>query len=281
MSMTPFMPTPERLNTTLTDRLGAFINRMRLPAAPSPSDQQRPWRYEFKYLVPRFARRPLIADISSYVRPDVHGDAQGCYTVRSIYLDSVDWRCFHEKAAGIPRRHKLRIRTYPESPGNTPVKFEIKHHVFSRVSKDTAMADRETYDALLPALRQRRVALRPGTQSSAALLRFFFQTHFQNVSPKIIVQFRRQAFACKHGFDVRVTLDDELRSGPARHLFDDLPPSQPLLPLGTSVFEIKVRRQLPTWLRRVIESYHLRLQSVSKYGSAVVSGPYGLDDESD
>ncbi len=281
MSTVPFTPTQERISPTLSARLAPLLDRLRAPATPPTPDRQRPWRYEFKYLVPHMARRPLVADISPYVRPDANGDQQGCYTVRSIYLDSIDWRCFHEKAAGVPRRHKLRIRTYLGSPGHEPVKFEIKHHVFSRVSKDTATVDRATYESLLPALRQRRIAPAPVTQSSAALRWFFCQAHLQNLAPKIIVQFRRQAFAARHGSDVRVTLDDELKSGRARHLFDELPPSLPLLPPGVSVFEIKVKRALPTWLRRAIESYHLRLQSVSKYGAAAMAGPYGLDGESD
>ena len=60
-------------------------------------------RYEFKYLVrPEVAER-VVDFLAPHLEMDEHcrGRDSNSYTVRSIYFDSPDFECFHEKL-GLP-----------------------------------------------------------------------------------------------------------------------------------------------------------------------------------
>lgn len=236
----------------------------------------RRWRRELKYLVARHLRHPLIADLLPLVEPDGHGGLNGCYTARSLYLDATDWRCFHDTAAGVARRHKLRIRTYPDDRSSL-VKFEVKHHWNGFISKDVAPVVRDTYEALLPALQGRWMLDGRWAGAPEPLRAFFRLKQLDGLTPVLNVQFRRRAFFARHDRTVRVTFDDALSACRARDLFQPMPRGRPLIPAGGTILEVKVDRAVPYWLHRLIIKYRLRLQSFSKYGHAAANGPFGLD----
>src|SRR4030042_488943 len=97
-------------------------------------------RLEYKYLVPTMYMDRLRANLLGYLdyddyaarRPDKE------YSVRSIYLDSPDFKCYYEKIDGTHTRKKLRIRGYNRREDTPRVFFEIKRKYDNFVSKDRA-----------------------------------------------------------------------------------------------------------------------------------------------
>ena len=234
------------------------------------------WRYEFKYVLPRHLRSPLTADLRSFATPDAHTDPEGYYTVRSLYLDSLDWGCFFDKAAGLSQRHKLRIRAYVSVDSPT-IKFEIKRRQGNKIHKQVAPVDLEDYKALLLALHQRRMADAQLLARLPELVAFFRVQHLHAMAPVINVQFRRQAFVARGDRHCRITIDDSLTACPARDLFETMTSARPLLAQMNAVLEIKVGSTVPFWLNQLIRKYRLQVASISKYNYAVANGPFGLD----
>lgn len=68
-------------------------------------------REEKKFLLslPEFIR--LSHRLSQVMQEDPHNGVHG-YPIRSLYFDSIDDRDFHEKAAGVELRRKIRLRCY-------------------------------------------------------------------------------------------------------------------------------------------------------------------------
>ena len=194
----------------------------------------------------RHLRGPLTADLRSFADPDDQGDAAGFYTVQSLYLDSVDWRCFYEKRAGLSRRHKQRIRCYPQ-PGTpiSTVKFEVKHRQGSRIGKTVAAVTTDEYRIIAEALRARRAGSLDLSRFAPALTPFVYLAVTHGMTPVINVRFRRQAFTGRIDRGVRITFDDRLVARPARDLFEPMPPARVSLGGQQSILEIKTERAVP------------------------------------
>lgn len=242
------------------------------------SDHAASWRYEFKYVLPGHLRAPLTRDLRAFVDPDAHAGPNGFYLVRSLYLDSPDWYCFHEKNAGLPRRHKLRVRGYVTGNKVTaPIKLEIKQRDASKIRKHVASLGLEEYRALMPALHDARRIDPSRVEGNPTLSLFFHLKHTGGMKPVLNVQFRRQAFVARTDRRCRITIDDRLTARRSRDLFDTMTAAPSLLGQGNAVLEIKVAQTIPFWTLRLIRKYHLQLASISKYGYAAMSGPFGLD----
>ncbi len=227
---------------------------------------------------PQFLRSALTADLRAFADPDRHAGPDGFYTVRSLYLDSPEWTCVHEKLAGESRRHKLRVRAYPASGPAAPiVKFEVKHRQDTRIAKDTVSVAAATYQALLPDLRTHRTPPAALLHRAPRLAGFFRLKQLHAMTAAVTVEFRRQALVVRTDRHVRVTFDDRLMaSGPTDPL-QPLPAGRPLLGPLHSVLEIKLTHTMPYWLNRLVDKYRLQVESVSKYVRGATAGPFGLD----
>ncbi len=254
---------------------------LRRRGAPEPVKRRktpRVWRYEFKYLVPRSVRTPLVTDLRAFVEPDRHAEPDGYYDVRSLYLDSADWVCFYEKLAGTSQRCKLRVRSYlANGKPASPIKVEVKRRSGLRISKDVTIVPLAEYERMQPMLESRHLTDPRWAGRSSELDAFLHVKQMYGMVPVVNVQFRRQAFTARTDHRVRITLDDRLSSGRARSLLDPVPAAPVSLTAATSVLEIKLDRTMPFWAQRLIAKYRLRVESVSKYCRAVACGPFGLD----
>lgn len=210
--------------------------------------------------------------------PDPLGDSEGYYGIRSLYFDSVDWRCFADKQAGLAVRHRLRVRGYMQSGGGPifGIKFEIKHRRNDRIAKVVARIG-DGYECLRPFFRERPLPSDHPLAGSLELRQFFGLKTIHSLLPVVNVQFRRQAFVARSDTTVRVTLDGHLSARPARDLLEPWP-GKPVSIIGRdTILEIKVHRSLPFWVRRLIQKYRLQKASISKYCRSVAHCPFGLD----
>lgn len=229
-------------------------------------------RLEVKYLIDRTTRTALTRDLAAFMRPDQHAGSGGGYRVRSLYFDTPDYMAYHEKMSGAAVRHKLRVRAYGEDPGQTPhVRLEVKSRYLSYIHKITLDVSREDYQQIECALQHRTLPPAHLLDDDSASKEFFRIQRQYNMEPKIIIQYRRQAFERQEINRVRVNFDDELLATRNLELLGPLPGARRLLQYGHAIFEIKVDQVMPYWLHTLIAKYNLQNQALSKYCYAVQS----------
>ncbi len=229
-------------------------------------------RLEVKYLIDRTRRTALASDISALMRRDNHASGDGTYMVRSLYFDSPDYRAYHEKLNGVAIRHKLRVRAYGEDPQQAAfVRLEVKSRYLNFIHKIALDIPREDYCAVEQALR-RRVLPPVHLLASNNISKEFFRLQRQyNLEPKIVIQYRRQAFERLEISRTRVNFDDELWATRHLDLLGPLRGARRVLQCGHGIFEIKVDGSMPFWLHALIVKYELQDQALSKFCYAVRS----------
>ncbi len=192
------------------------------------------------------------------------------YTVRSIYLDSYDYKCYYEKLDGTHTRRKFRIRGYNRKEGNSKVFFEIKRKNENFVSKDRALVPFQVLDDSLGRVWSTPVR---DEEDRKYLNNFHYYYDLERLEPKVLVVYDREPFQCKFGSALRITFDKNLRCR-AVSGYESLYEEQGLMRLMKHEFvlEIKFYQVLPRWIDRVIGKFNLTRLSVSKYTSSI-DGP--------
>jgi hypothetical protein len=228
-------------------------------------------RQEIKYMIDRTTRTALARDLAAFMRPDAHA-GEGGYLVRSLYFDTPEYMAYHEKLAGMAVRHKLRIRAYGDDPSQAAlIRLEVKSRHLSFINKIAVDIARADYGPVAHAL-QRRILPPAGLMNDNKVSKEFFRLQRQyNMEPKVIVQYRRQAFERREGSRVRVSFDSELIATRNLDLLGPLAGGRRLLRPDHSIFEIKLDDFMPYWMHTLIAKYDLQNQAISKYCYAVRS----------
>jgi SPX domain protein involved in polyphosphate accumulation len=226
-------------------------------------------RMEIKYLIDRPTRTPLTRDLQAFMRPDAHTDKHGSYLVRSLYFDTLDFRAYHDKMAGAAERHKLRVRVYPDSA--TFVRFEVKSRYTAFIHKITVDLPISEFESVKPVIFEHALPP-PHLMQNKSVSKEFFRLQKQlNMFPKIMVQYRREAYERSEINRVRVNFDDELMASRHFELLGPLSAGRRLQNYNRTIFEIKVDGTMPFWLHTLIGKYNLQNQAISKYCYAVRS----------
>lgn len=97
------------------------------------------------------------------------------------------------------------------------------------------------------------------------LYKFYIEQQMYLLKPKIIVEYDRTAYTSKTG-NVRITFDKNIRySREINRFFENNLFSQPIMPIGQDVLEIKYDELLPDHIASVLELNTLERMSFSKY----------------
>lgn len=229
-------------------------------------------RYERKYLVPNEQMEELRKRLMPFVEPDAYAliSKQGFhqYTVRSIYLDSIDMECYNQKESGIKLRRKLRIRGYNQLNDESKVVLEIKRKIGNRIIKHRAPL---YFNDLSKIMRNGLLEdfILPGKKNNALddARRFFFHLKKKQYRPSNLVVYEREAYQGKMDPGVRITFDKNIRSRlhpKIESLYDDTNLKQ--LFDKRFVLEIKYfTDKMPIWARALIQEFRLRNDAISKY----------------
>jgi len=228
------------------------------------------YRIENKYFVPSERKEELLNDIMPYLKHDCYSEQRPSkeYTVRSIYLDTPVLTSYYEKLAGLKVRNKFRIRGYNELTSDVQVFAEIKKKENEYITKDRALL---FYSDLNDFLKNKDMTkiLNHTVEYEKRLFsasNFFFYQMKDKLNPIINVVYEREAFECKFGSGLRVTLDMNIRSFLTQtcdNLFEER--DMEVLYPSRFVLEIKYRKALPAWVPIIINKYNLRKEAISKY----------------
>lgn len=228
-------------------------------------------RYEFKYLLrPELAER-VVDFLTSYLEMDKYCRANdtNAYTVRSIYFDSPDFECFHEKLGGQKYREKFRIRTYNHSD-SAPLLLENKVKNGLSYVKDKVTLNDDALKAIKNLDYDGLSDVDVMHKNGRILDRLFFHIYRKAYSPVALVTYDREAYVYPGQDTIRVTLDRNLRARIFPSL-DQIYEEERLenLLYNWIILEVKFSNVLPRWMRRLNTLFHLRRQACSKYCTSV------------
>jgi len=228
-------------------------------------------RYEFKYLLKPGVAKRVVDFLAPHLEMDKHcrGRDSNSYTVRSIYFDSPDLKCFHEKLGGQKHREKFRIRTY-NHPRSAHLFLEDKIKDGLSYVKDKVTLNADTLKAIKDLDYDSLSEVDRHDKDKRILDKFFFYTYRRAYSPAALVVYDREAYVYPGQDNIRVTLDKNLRARMFPNLAQIYDEERlEYLLYHWIILEIKFTDLVPQWLGTLNTLFHLKRQACSKYCTSV------------
>ncbi|MCE1255799.1 MAG: polyphosphate polymerase domain-containing protein [Anaerolineae bacterium] len=217
-----------------------------------------PYRQELKYLINEADVTLMRLRLSSFMKKDEHINADGNYTVRSLYFDDYYNSAYNEKYMGALDRQKYRIRFYNYL--DSFVQLERKTKWNSYIDKQTSQIKKED---VLEVINNRFSNLLNYSNDLQKI--FYFECLSNVMRPRVIVDYEREPFVFDHG-NVRVTFDLNVRAAiGSTDVFDQDLPTIPLLERGQAIMEVKYTEFLPNLIRNILPPQASNFIAVSKY----------------
>jgi SPX domain protein involved in polyphosphate accumulation len=232
-------------------------------------------RFELKYILDLKQAEKFKSGLRAYMVPDEHGNNNGRYMLSSLYYDSPNFACYHEKVDGLRFRRKLRLRIY-ETDGmlteESPVFLEIKQRVDRVTQKRRAVM---TYGNALRLCNDRVLPGEVSPEDRDVVDEIYVFLWQYNLQPASIVHYERQAFTGTD-FDpgLRITFDTSLSFQAYPLHLHELDSSLPMMSENQVVLEIKVNERVPIWLTDLIKVHALQLIRISKYCRSIEAAQY-------
>ena len=216
------------------------------------------YRHELKYIVSA-AQIPLLKSrIAAIMHLDPHAGADGKYTIRSLYFDDYDNRCYYEKENGTDPREKFRIRIYNHSPA--VIHLECKRKERGKTLKTAAEITVEQVNEAIEGVSWSNLETFP-----PLLRKMKLQMDTKLLRPVVIVEYERIPYVYQNG-NVRVTFDMNVSSSADLSRFwDENLPKRSVMPPGMHLMEVKFDEYLPDFIYRGLNLGILRQTSYSKF----------------
>ena len=220
-------------------------------------------RYETKYLITEEQAEKLLHLAGDLLTPDRYGD----YTICNLYLDTEDFY-FIQRSLDKPKyKEKLRLRSYGNADGEQQVFLEIKKKYRGVVYKRRiTLPCHEAMDYILHGVKPLSVNTQL-TEQIFAEIDFLMQRY--KPQPRVYLAYDRLAFYSKQYPQLRVTLDNNIRSR-----WEDISLAgddrTSLLDTGVidyRLMEIKSDGAIPRELAAILSELHIYPTSFSKYGN--------------
>jgi len=265
-SVVPLRPTTREKPSSVTNKGQVGVLKPR-----EPVDQTLSCRHEIKYHVSESKARALAGFVQAHIPLDRYCKARGgeAYPIVSLYLDSHNLQLCRESLEGHKNRFKLRIRSYTDDP-KYPLFFEIKRRMNTIILKDRARVKHCDTASLISGL-----ALPPHDYNTdhETLRQFRLYVNSINAGPVIKIRYMREAYEGDSHNRVRVTFDRQL-AFKAGHSPDVLFNGHRWQhhPDISVILEIKFTGHYPAWLHRLVRTFNLRQQSMSKYARSIERG---------
>jgi len=227
-------------------------------------------KFEYKYLYPKELYEPLRRRIERMCPLDPHAarEKTGRYTIRSVYFDSLRFHTYDDKIEGVHKRRKFRIRVYGLQRPDSVAFLEIKQKTGALLTKYRAPVLYDDLPALFSDMDYMQY-VRDGRgagidRGNARHWMYHYIT--RKLCPVVLVDYERTAFAGEKSFDLRITLDSDIRG----EMFPSLTGMfneegvHAAMP-GMGILEVKFTHGIPLWMRNIIRSHDLQRLALSKY----------------
>lgn len=224
-------------------------------------------RFEFKYLLRAEVRTEVERELGYFMQldPFVAARPDKKYFVRSLYFDDATYACYFEKTDGMLHRRKFRVRTYARSPDAPAATFlELKGRHDALVFKHRAEFVRGPGPRFAAGEREMTAAVLARAQEGTVLERFRFDLERRRLRPAMLIDYERRPYVSKYDPEFRLTFDDTLRATRTQSLYPASHEGARDVLCGYTIMEVKFRYHVPAWFHRILQSYDLRRQSISK-----------------
>lgn len=216
------------------------------------------YRHEYKYLLDGPMEQILRIRAGGLLMLDPHVQKEGTYVIRSLYFDDFHDSCLGENDSGTDPRSKFRIRYYNHDTSR--IRLEKK-------SKMRGMTLKESCAITAEECRMLMNGAVPDVEDGMPMTKkqLFLEMRLRNLMPKVIVSYERIPFVYPGG-NVRITFDKDISSSleVAAFLSGDYR-TRPILPLGSSILEVKWDEVLPLHIKDVMQLNQLQWTAFSKY----------------
>ena len=223
-------------------------------------------RYEFKYFLPKNIAEEIKSHAGKFMILDhfANLELKKSYLVRSIYFENDFNSNFEEKINGYRIRKKFRLRYYKKNIENGPVFLETKGRNLERTYKQRTRLNISDIEIIKK--KNFLFSLLEKYPDNVLIQDFVFEFYKKKLKPKILIDYEREPYINKHGLYFRLTfdhnlscikLDNELNHNSFNRSIE--------CKSGFSILEVKFERSIPLWFHRIIQSYNLRRQSISKF----------------
>lgn len=216
------------------------------------------YRYELKYECDEIQMALIRNRISAVMKYDSHVSDNNDYTIRSLYFDTYDDRCYYENENGDDPREKFRIRVY--NADFESINLELKKKIRGMTQKESCNI---TYEQCQKMVRGEEI---PITNENPALLnKFLLRRKLAGLRPVIIVEYDRIPYIYRVG-NVRITFDCNIRSSNRIASFMEAEiPSRLVRGSQQLIMEVKYDELLPEFIRNSAQILNLRQTAFSKF----------------
>ena len=221
-------------------------------------DLDRKFRHEMKYVISA-GEIPMIQNQVRHLLPlDPHTGSNGSYTIRSLYFDDYENRCFYENENGTDPREKFRIRIYDHSSEKITLECKRKEH--GKTLKTSCPLTVEQTRMLMAGKPIPDIANQPPVLQKLTMLMLT-----KRMRPVVIVEYERKPYVYKNG-NVRITLDTNIAASTSIKCFlDETIPKRLVMPMGQHLLEVKYDEYLPDFIYRSLQLHSLQHTAFSKY----------------
>lgn len=222
-------------------------------------DNIKKYRNEWKYSLTNGELSLLKSRISEVMDLDPHTPETGRYIIHSLYFDDYKDTSVYTTNSGLSKRFKWRIRYYGDDLNY--IVLERKEKINSRCHKKSCKLTLEEY---------RRIVTGDITDilydTNKNLIRELARDMMlYDYRPKVIVDYERIAYV-EEITNVRITFDMKISASyDLEHFLDGDYNKYYINPSGINVLEVKFDDILPSYIRKIVESYGFKQTSFSKY----------------
>lgn len=211
------------------------------------------YRNEYKSILDGSRLDLIERSLKGLCIPDSHAGADGRYKVKSLYFDSPDMKCYIQTRDGVDDRAKYRIRIYDNSPDY--ISLERKESLRGKKRKLTQQITKQVFDSIVNG--------NDINEDGKVLNRFLADAEVFRLNGIAVIEYDRTSFTHPAG-NVRVTFDRNI-SAYRGNLFEENPPSIPVMFKDMHVLEVKYDDVLPAAIRNCLNAYGVEVTSFSKY----------------
>ncbi len=215
-------------------------------------------RHELKYYINQSDLIQLRSRLSVVLKTDENSPNRSGYRVQSLYFDNYNDKALREKIDGVDDREKFRLRLY-----NSDVSF-IR---LEKKSKRNGICYKQStvisYDACKNIIDGNFTVFE--FTSTPLLVELYAKMRFQNLRPRYIVDYMREAFIHPAG-NVRVTLDYDIRGSDNIRQFCESEIISVPVP-NTAILEVKYDNFLPEIIRGLTALSSRQSSAFSKYAA--------------
>lgn len=220
-------------------------------------------RSECKFLIDEDVYEALNIKFMQYMEMDDYNKAHDFYTISNIYYDTNDNYLIRNSLSKPQYKEKLRLRSYGVPNVYDKVYLEIKKKFNGFVNKRrSSLKLNEAYEFLSTGEKPELKSY----MNKQVINELDYILKLYNVEPKLYLAYDRKAMFDKDNREVRITFDTNIRTRRYDLKLEAGDYGEPLLEKGKWLMEVKVGKNIPLWLSKLLSEYKIYKTSFSKYG---------------